>query len=1166
MKRRLAIVLAICLLITAAPLTFSAADAMKDSGLDYSESTAMLPNPHMGYPNSGQAADGAFRLLETGSTTINPLARSGFVWWYVNLREFSAGNEYRQGGLGAPVVGGTDKPLTAAALAAFQEGLEHLRRNGGSAFMRFVYDTSGNAGCEPGDFEMLLTHLRQLCGVVSQYPDVVRAFECRLVGPWGEMHSSKYVGGFYINRIIDTYLDNTPESMVLLLRNPGCIADYVGATREGLADFYPEKGTKAWRLGYYNDGYMNTDSDYGTWGDRETELKFLERQEHTPYGGEYGSDYARLPSNVCKPENAIPEMYRTHVSFMRGNVYSVNKPSGGKNGVWGYDQFAYAAAYEKPWFPDNAAFKAGADCFDFITAHIGYRLVLRKSELSQAPQAGGVLALRGRIENTGFAHVLHEPNAQVLLVKDGTAYACDVNLDAYDIRSCTTYDYDFALTLPANMAAGEYDVYLRLAHGWDSFYAAARSGIQFANAGGIFDEKLGANRLGAVTIAAAAQAGSAASDAFAQVNAPRAGAMAHRGAPALLGYGFSVGVRSISLSYNQGDDIALSALHLLPRGSGAAFEWKKDGVVVSTQPELVIPAITAADAGSYQLKVDADATFTTMMVHVAVTDHRFGPWETKTQPTCASTGRAVRACSDCPLAETAVLPALAHIPGAPAAIPGDCLTRARDAVSCTLCLTQLSAVVHEFGAHDYVTTITGSVVSGSCNICGDVIGPKDYDNAPPPGDAFTGAPLPFGTGKLQLIGPGGVTPSYQTRTDTTHMTFLFKVTGADSVITLAKLRALMYTRDRGPENPSDSNAAANYHGTLFWRVTQDGHWAYTVSSSVLNSNGNDMRIGGMTYFAFNDPSSTKAQDAAPVNANPNATFQLLGIYDGTLAYDIVFVDAAGKLLERHSGAYNSVGNQWANLLAQVKSAGELYRGPVPQKPSDGSFAYTFVGWADAQGNPIGAVVNDLIAYPVFTATPITMTDAEAVAEAKAALTWDSIRSANTAQANVTSNLVALPAAGAAGTAIAWASNNAAISNTGAVTRPAYGAGNAVVTLTASITKGAAGDTVTFTLTVPQLPDTTQPPVPVQISKNFSALNVRQAGKLTAAGATGFTSGNPAVASIDNQGNILGKRPGSTVITATTLTGQGTITVTVQYNFWQWLLVIFLFGWIWLPLK
>lgn len=62
--------------------------------------------------------------------------------------------------------------------------------------------------------------------------------------------------------------------------------------------------------------------------------------------------------------------------------------------------------------------------------------------------------------------------------------------------------------------------------------------------------------------------------------------------------------------------------------------------------------------------------------------------------------------------------------------------------------------------------------------------------------------------------------------------------------------------------------------------------------------------------------------------------------------------------------------------------------------------------------------------------------------------------------------LSLPAKGANGSAISWASSNpAVVSDTGAVTRPAPGQPDAQVTLTASITHGSLTETATFQATV-----------------------------------------------------------------------------------------------------
>jgi len=94
-----------------------------------------------------------------------------------------------------------------------------------------------------------------------------------------------------------------------------------------------------------------------------------------------------------------------------------------------------------------------------------------------------------------------------------------------------------------------------------------------------------------------------------------------------------------------------------------------------------------------------------------------------------------------------------------------------------------------------------------------------------------------------------------------------------------------------------------------------------------------------------------------------------------------------------------------------------------------------------------------------------ITDTQAVAADKNALTFNTIKASNTAQDNITTNL-SLPGTGEHGTIITWSSGNTAfISDTGVVTRPAGTQGDQAVTLTATISKGAASDTKTFGLTV-----------------------------------------------------------------------------------------------------
>ncbi len=96
-------------------------------------------------------------------------------------------------------------------------------------------------------------------------------------------------------------------------------------------------------------------------------------------------------------------------------------------------------------------------------------------------------------------------------------------------------------------------------------------------------------------------------------------------------------------------------------------------------------------------------------------------------------------------------------------------------------------------------------------------------------------------------------------------------------------------------------------------------------------------------------------------------------------------------------------------------------------------------------------------------------DAQDVAAALAALTFDTIRGNNIEEESVTSDLT-LPVTGTNGTTISWASDKpTTISTNGKVNRPAQGAAYVDVTLIATITKGTASQTKQFTVRVIAIP-------------------------------------------------------------------------------------------------
>ena len=72
---------------------------------------------------------------------------------------------------------------------------------------------------------------------------------------------------------------------------------------------------EGYRLGLFNDGYLGTDTDCGTYKyDREREVNWLAKQnDHLSYGGE--SNKVSIMSNL---EVCLPEMFLLRLSYING--------------------------------------------------------------------------------------------------------------------------------------------------------------------------------------------------------------------------------------------------------------------------------------------------------------------------------------------------------------------------------------------------------------------------------------------------------------------------------------------------------------------------------------------------------------------------------------------------------------------------------------------------------------------------------------------------------------------------------------------------------------------------------------------------------------------------------------------------------------------------------
>lgn len=454
---------------------------MVDSGLNYTESVETINNPGAGYTST------LWYTCKPGDTPVKS-PTGNLVLMFVDIGAFSSGANGTTDDAGN-YTEGTDYDLDDAFFMGLRGTFENCRRNGCTIALRFRYDANGKTNPEPASFDQVLHHIQQIKenGLLEEYEDILMFVETGFVGAWGEQHSGKYTSLECKAQLVDAMLDCVPKSVPITVRTPNIFATWAGITIEEMADYVAAPGSDAARIGMYNDGYMGSDSDLGTYSNRAATTAWMNHQMlYTYYGGEFSGnlDWAKKYDTYL-PENAVPEMYQTHLSYINSNIYQL------------YKEYTFGESYDVANV-DNSAYY-GQTVFQFIRDHLGYRFVVRKASHSAEVKQGETLDFHFSVENTGFANPIRPQNATLLLEKDGNYIQTNLELDPTTWRSCTTTDSEISVKLPGDMEAGNWRIFLRLSVGDSDLTNANQRTVRFANEN-VWNSSLGANYLGTVAV------------------------------------------------------------------------------------------------------------------------------------------------------------------------------------------------------------------------------------------------------------------------------------------------------------------------------------------------------------------------------------------------------------------------------------------------------------------------------------------------------------------------------------------------------------------------------------------------------------------------------------------------------------------------------------------
>ena len=354
---------------------------------------------------------------------------------------------------------------------------------------------NGRSNVTP-DHEWVLKHVKQLAPVLSKNTDVIVALEMGMHGAYGEMHSDTNITYDRVSEAVNLMLRNTPPELKILTRTGNYSAKVLGFDNWGVdfnidSDKFKEiakaKGDTMYRVGMFNDGYLGTQYDYGTWGAdcktsicREEGVAWLEKYGiNTPYGGE-ALTTANGYQVINTPEFLAYEGFRTHTSYL--NIqWNNNLIDSWKKTLFKQKDFDYD--------PARVDSLTG---FKYINDHLGYRFVLRESWMSDTVGDDGILRAKLRIQNVGFGNLTWNAPVRLAILTDleGTGLLeCPMptyydlpDIDSRDIHSRTisiaggdtvmTFDGNNEIEILTKLnirGKGRYQVFLKVGE------------VQFAN-------------------------------------------------------------------------------------------------------------------------------------------------------------------------------------------------------------------------------------------------------------------------------------------------------------------------------------------------------------------------------------------------------------------------------------------------------------------------------------------------------------------------------------------------------------------------------------------------------------------------------------------------------------------------------------------------------------
>jgi hypothetical protein len=413
------------------------------TSVTYTPSTTAISNPERGFYHHTETHSASYSALNQSTLTgYRTGSKMNLILRVFYLEDFIS------------------SPISSSYLSNMQSDFAKVRAAGIKCIVRFAYsDDNGSGQPQDATKAQVLAHIAQLKPILIANGDVIASAQAGFIGAWGEWYYTTNFGqsptaADYANRkeVLNAFINALPAGKMVQMRTPALKQNTLN-TQSAITAAQAFTSTMTARVGHHNDCFLASSDDYGTYNNVAAEYPYLEQEtKYVPMGGETCAINA--PRSKC--QSAVTEMARFH---------------------WSYLNLDYHEGVISGFQSDG--------CFTEIENRLGYRYELVNGSYPQSANVGGVMPISFAIRNSGFATMFNQRTAYLVMRNTVTnaEYTIPLTTDARYWNPTLTTTIAETVTVPTNIVAGSYKLFLKLPDSDPTLATRPEYSIQLGNSG-----------------------------------------------------------------------------------------------------------------------------------------------------------------------------------------------------------------------------------------------------------------------------------------------------------------------------------------------------------------------------------------------------------------------------------------------------------------------------------------------------------------------------------------------------------------------------------------------------------------------------------------------------------------------------------------------------------